>query len=351
MAQPVLGLLFGGNSNEYEVSLASAVRMAQALASERIPHRLLGMDRAGNLFLYTGPLGRIERDDWLTDLTHLSPSFFVRGGAFLPDGEGFLPLSGALLATHGGMTEDGRLQGTLDFLGIPYAGSGCESCAVTMNKALTKTVLRAAGIPVADGLTAEDEPDEAVARVEAALAYPLFVKPARSGSSIGCGIARNRDELFARLSDARTVDPLVLVEPLIAGRELEVAILENGDGSLAVSPPGELLYDSPFYDYGTKYDGAGAGMAIPADLPPGLTDRIRGFAAAAYTALGCRHYARVDFFLPDGGEPIVNEVNALPGMTCKSMFPALADAMGVPFPALIRRLVAFATKTPYDRGL
>ena len=351
MDRALPGLIFGGESNEYEVSLASAARMAETLENEGIPHRLLGMDRAGSLFLYTGPREQVARGEWLTDPTRLSLAFFVRGGVFLPESEGFCPLSGVLLATHGGMTEDGRLQGALGFLGIPYAGSGCEACAVTMNKALTKTVLRAAGIPVAGGFSSDGDAGDAIIRAETSLAYPLFVKPARSGSSIGCGIARNRGELAVRLSAARTVDPLVLIEPLIVGRELEVAILENSDGTLAVSPPGELLYDSPFYDYGTKYDGPGAGMAIPAALPARLSDRIRALAASAFAALGCRHYARVDFFLPDGGEPIVNEVNALPGMTQKSMYPALASSLGVPFPALIRRLVAFATKTPYDRGL
>ena len=351
MDRPVLGLVFGGNSNEYEVSLASAARMAETLENEGIPHRLLGLDRAGNLFLYEGEPAQIAHDAWLADPGRISPACFVRGGVFLLKGGGFCPLSGCLLAAHGGMTEDGRLQGLLDFLTIPYAGSGCEACAVTMNKALSKTILQARGIPVAGGLTAEDEPDEAVARVEASLSYPLFVKPARSGSSIGCGIARNREELFLRLSEARKVDPLVLVEPLIVGRELEVAVLTEPDGALSVSPPGELLYDSPFYDYGTKYGGSGAGMAIPADLSPALSDRVRALAETAFRVLGCRHYARVDFFLPDGGEPILNEVNALPGMTHKSMFPSLAGAMGIPFPALIGRLVAFATDLPYGRGL
>jgi len=340
MAQPILGVLFGGKSNEHDVSLLSAAAVLAALDRAKIPRLALFSDRDGRLFLYSGG---VSADGWLSvDPSRLSPADFVRDGVFLQKTAGFLPLSGVLPAVHGGQTEDGRLQGMLDLLGINYAGSGAEASAVAMNKALTKTVLSAAGVPVAGGFaeTAEDD-GKTVGRVESALAYPVFVKPARSGSSIGAGIARNRAELVARISEAKKTDRLILFEPFLSGREIEVGVLADETGRIEASPPGELLYDAPFYDYSAKY-GVGAETAIPADLSADLSARLKALSLTAFRTLGCRHYARVDFILTDGGI-VLNEVNTLPGLTDKSMFPSLAAAMGVPFPALIRRLVFFAT--------
>ena len=344
MAQPTLGVLFGGKSNEYEVSLLSAAAVVRTLDGLGIPRLALWMDRDGRPFLFSGDVSALSGGVSTDDPSRFAPADLVRGGVLLRDGRGFLPLSGALLATHGGTTEDGRLQGMLDLLGISYAGSGAESCAVTMNKALTKTVLSAAGIPVAAGFAAavDGGADGVIRRVESALPYPVFVKPARSGSSVGAGIARDRAELCAKIAAAKEADRLILFEPLIVGREIEVGVLADENGVPQASPPGELFFGAGFYDYQTKY-AVGAKVAVPADLSPALSGRLRSLALAAFSALGCRHYARVDFFLTDE-RLLLNEVNALPGLTDKSMFPLLAAAMGVPFPTLIRRLAAFATE-------
>ena len=343
MAQPTLGVLFGGKSNEHDVSLLSAASVLRELDRQRIPRLALYLDRDGRQFVFNGSATAVSDGSLAGDPSLLSPADLVRGGVLLRDSGGFSPLSGVIPAVHGGMTEDGRLQGALDLLDIPYAGSGAEACAVAMNKQLCKTVLSAAGIPVAGGFSETVTTiSGAVGRVETALGYPVFVKPVRSGSSIGAGIARDRRELTERIEAAKATDRQILFEPLIRGREIEVGVLENGSGAPVASPPGELLYGAGFYDYQTKY-GVGANAVIPADLPPSLSERIRGLALLAFRTLGCRHYARVDFFLSDGA-PILNEVNALPGLTDKSMFPELARAMGVPFPALVRRFAAFATE-------
>ena len=210
--------------------------------------------------------------------------------------------------------------------------------------AVNPQVLSAAGIPVADGFAATVGDDgDLIRQVEETLAYPVFVKPARSGSSIGAGIARDRAELAARIAEAAKTDRLVLFEPLIPGREIEVGVLADESGRPSVSPPGELFYDAGFYDYDAKY-GAGAEIRVPADLPAALSGRLRELALTAFHALGCRHFARVDFFVSGDGNVVLNEVNALPGLTEKSMFPRLAAATGVPFSDLVRRLVAFATE-------
>ena len=344
MARHPLGVLFGGKSNEYEVSLLSAAAVLPELDRAGIPRLALRMDRDGRLFLFTGDVAEVASGA-ADDPTSLSPADFVRGGVFLQNGGRFFPLSGVFPAVHGGMTEDGRLQGMLDLLGIPYAGSGAEACAVTMNKALTKALLSSLGVPTAGGLalTIEGDGTDAIRRVEATLPYPVFVKPARSGSSVGAGIARNHAALYARITDAKKTDRLVLFEPLIVGREIEVAVLSGEDGRPVASPPGELFFEASFYDYETKY-GVGAKTRVPADLPASLSERLRRLALTAFGALGCRHYARVDFFVTDGGKILLNEVNALPGLTGKSMFPRLAAAMGIPFPVLVRRLAAFAVE-------
>lgn len=341
MAQPVLGVLFGGKSNEHDVSLLSAAAILSELDRQRIPTLAIYLARDGSPFVYRGSPCAVGNGAFAGDPSLLSSADLVRGGVLYRDSRGFSPLSGVIPAVHGGTTEDGRLQGMLDLLEIPYAGSGAEACAVAMNKQLCKTVLSAAGIPVAGGFSENvDSPSDAVGRVEAALGYPVFVKPVRSGSSIGAGVARNRSELSERIGTAMATDRQVLFEPLIRGREIEVGVLENDSGVPVASPPGELFSGADFYDYETKY-GVGAKTRIPADLSPALSEKLRELALLAFRTLGCRHYARVDFFLSDGA-PILNEVNALPGLTDKSMFPKLALAMGVPFPALVRRLVSFA---------
>ena len=341
MARKPLGVLFGGKSNEYEVSLLSAAAVLPELDSAGIPRIALRADRDGRLFLFTGDATAIASGA-ADDPAALSPASFTRGGVLLQNGTA-IPLSGVLPAVHGGMTEDGRLQGMLDWLAIPYAGSGAEACAVTMNKALTKTVLASVGVPTAGGLALSVDGDDAIRRVEGTLPYPVFVKPARSGSSVGAGIARDRAELAARINVAAKTDRLVLFEPLVVGREIEVGVLADENGVPSATPPGELFFDAGFYDYETKY-AIGAKTRVPALLPAALSETLRGLALTAFRALGCRHFARVDFFLPENGGPILNEVNALPGLTGKSMFPRLAAAAGVPFPALVRRLAAFATE-------
>ncbi|MBR5044411.1 MAG: hypothetical protein IKX66_03590, partial [Clostridia bacterium] len=180
MAQPILGVLFGGKSNEHEVSLLSAASVVPTLDRLGIPRLALWMDRDGRPFLFAGDVSALADGESTADPSAFVSADFVQGGVLTRDGWGFLPLSGAFLATHGGTTEDGRLQGMLDLLGISYAGSGAESCAVTMNKALCKTVLAAAGIPVAGGFAATvgDDADGAIRRVESSLPYPVFVKPA-----------------------------------------------------------------------------------------------------------------------------------------------------------------------------
>ena len=339
MARPVLGVLFGGKSNEHDVSLLSAAAILRELDRQRIPRLAIYMDRDGRQFVCRGSSDSVGDGSFAGDSSLLSPADLVRGGVLTHDPRGFFPLSGVIPAVHGGETEDGRLQGVLDLLDIPYAGSGAEACAVAMNKQLCKTVLSAAGIPVAGGFSETVAPGT-VGRVEAALGYPVFVKPVRSGSSIGAGIARDRSELAERIEAAQKTDRQVLFEPLIRGREIEVGVLENESGVPVASPPGELFSGADFYDYETKY-GVGAKTRVPADLPPALSEKLRELALLAFRTLGCRHYARVDFFVSHG-EPILNEVNALPGLTDKSMFPRLALAMGVPFSALVRRLVFFA---------
>lgn len=347
MKQIDLGLLFGGKSCEHEVSLLSAAAVLDNLPEGIRPH-MIGIDRAGDWFLYEGEPSRIASGAWRRDQKRLSPLLPARHGYYLPGRGSFHPLSVAFPAMHGQFCEDGQLQGLLSLMDIPYIGCDTEVSAVCMNKALTKTALAHHRIPMARHIAVEissgSDLPALIDRAESLFPYPMFVKPVRSGSSVGAGIARSRDELRRALLLAARTDPLVLIEQYIRGREIEVAILA-GD-PLTVSRPGELRFDSPFYDYDTKYRGSGAEMIIPAVLPKQTESELRRLAETVFRALRCRHLARVDFFLTEDGEILFNEINTLPGMTSFSMYPALLKDSGIPFPNLIRRLIDLAGGAP-----
>lgn len=344
MNQTSLGLLFGGRSPEHEVSLRSASAVADRLSHDRYQLRTVGIDRKGDWFLYDGPVARITDGSWREDDEHLRSAILGQGGLFLPQIGEFVPLSVVFPALHGAFCEDGRLQGLLDLSGIPYVGCGTEVSAVCMNKAISKTLLARCHVPMANWICADirpqDDPAVLIHRAEGLFAYPMFVKPARSGSSVGAGMAKSREDLAALIPAAASVDPSVMIERFISGREIEVAILDGEP--LLVSEPGELAYRADFYDYNTKYRGHGAEMILPARIPRHTADVVRTLAERVFRALGCRHFARVDFFVTAHGEVYFNEINTLPGLTDVSMYPALMEHAGIPFSLLLDRLIKLA---------
>ena len=340
MSKLRLLLLCGGQSEEHEVSLASAKSVLLALPKDRFEVTPLVITKAGR-WLPPGEAG----------------AALERGAA---EGGGELVLLQASSATafdvvfpllHGPMGEDGTVQGLLTLAGIPFVGSGVLGSASSMDKLVMKAVLGAHGIPQVAYLgatRAEYTADpQRVLSTLGALGFPVFVKPANLGSSVGISKAGNLLQLQAALELALSFDRRAIIEagtPHGKPRELEVAVL--GNDAPRASPVGELTFESEFYDYDTKYTSGRADMHIPADVPLGVAQRVQHLALTAFKALDCAGLARVDFFyVPQTGEVYLNEVNTMPGFTQTSMYPKLWEAGGIGYGDLVARLVELAFET------
>ena len=338
MAKPRLLLLCGGQSDEHEVSLASARSVIAAAAGrfEVVP-RVIG--RSGQLL---GPATSRQ----------LLEKGSVNGSARLePVTEPLARLDEAAFDVvfpllHGPFGEDGTVQGLLKLLGVPFVGSGVLGSAVGMDKPTMKAVFAAHGFPQVPHVTVrrselEADPEGVVARVRA-LGWPVFVKPANLGSSVGIAKASDERALVQAMREAARFDRRLIVERAVIGaRELEVGVL--GNDRPEASPVGEISYKSEFYDYATKYTEGCAELAIPARVPEAVAERCRALALEAFKALDGAGLARVDFFyLEATGELLLNEINTMPGFTTTSMYPKLWEAAGLSYAELIARLVELA---------
>jgi len=260
---------------------------------------------------------------------------------------------------HGPFGEDGTIQGLLEMAGVPYAGAGVLASAVSMDKEYMKLIFAARGLPIcpyvvvrdrdwqggpAAGATAERK---RIFDAIAELGYPVFVKPARGGSSIGTSKAADQAALVEAVEGARRYDPKVIVERAVEGAEIECAVLEGVDGGPPdTSLPGQLVIEGgeEFYDFEAKYLDPAGSMVIPAPVPPAVIEEIRRMAAVAFEAVSCEGFARVDFFYARDGAVLVNEINTIPGMTATSYFPKMWEATGLPLPQLLDRMIATAIR-------
>ena len=354
MAKIRLGIVYGGRSGEHEVSLRSARSVLENLDRQKYEPVLIGIDPSGRWHLH---------DE--TEFRRLTASAMP---ASLPSGDDDValtpvPRQGELTALdqgsrgmprldvvfpvlHGPYGEDGTIQGLLELAEIPYIGPGVLGSAVGMDKDMQKRVLRDAGLPIVEFVCLrtrdwQEGPAE-VRTAAAALGFPLFVKPANLGSSVGVSKVHDASELDAAIEEALEYDDKILIERGIDAREIECAVL--GNHALEVSVAGEVSPTEEFYSYEAKYiDENGATFCIPAPLPEALSDEIRRMAAAAFVAIDCEGMARVDFFLERGTNRVyVNELNTIPGFTSISQYPKLWAASGVPYPRLLDRLIDLA---------
>lgn len=345
--RPRVLLLCGGQSDEHDVSLASARSVLEAVADLDVTPLVIA--RNGRLLAPSASraaLGLPAPDappDALGALTAQDDANAGVAAALSPLRAQFDVVFPLL---HGPFGEDGSVQGLLKTMGIPFVGSGVLGSAVGMDKLTMKAVFAAHGLPQVAyrGVTRHAWSlgrDDVLAEL-AALALPVFVKPANLGSSIGIRRVDDVAALAQAIDHAMGFDRRVIVEQgVLGGRELEVAVLGNDDP--AVSPVGEIRYATGFYDYDTKYTDGRAELSIPAEVPTEVADRCRALALRAFHAIDGAGLARVDFFLlPDGATLLVNEINTIPGFTRHSMYPRLWAAGGVPYPELVRRLVALA---------
>lgn len=338
-------LLFGGMSEEYDVSCVSASYVADALDSSKYEVTKVGITKTGEWKLFCGTTQQMREHTWESGECLpcvLSPDR-ADGGLLVKHGNGVEVCKIDVLfpVLHGAYGEDGCIQGLFRLSGIPFVGCSVAASALGMDKALSKMVFDTADIAQADWILFEDIsgeiPERAAERVEQRFSYPVFVKPACTGSSLGITKAHDRQELLSAFITAEKIDKKVLVEETIVGRELECAAM--GSDSPKISCVGEVLSAGEFYDYESKYFDDRSKTVIPADLTEEESERIRTAASKAYRALGCRGLSRCDFFLTKDGTVYINEINTLPGFTQISMFTKLWMAEGYTYPQLLDELI------------
>ena len=346
-------VLFGGRSTEHSVSCLSAGSVLDALDREVYDVVPVGIRRDGAWVLAgDDPDAFAIVDGVLPEVADgsrvvLAPDPTV-GGLLVRDDGSVLGVDVAFPVLHGPYGEDGTVQGLLEMAGVPYVGSGVLASAAAMDKQHMKSLLAAAGLPVAPAevvTAAEWGTDAAAVRARVGrLGLPVFTKPARGGSSLGISKVTAADQLDAALETALEDDPKVLVEAAVVGREVECAVVAGAGGGLPeASVPGEIrVVGRDWYDFEAKYLDGATELDVPARLPDETAERVREMALVAFAALDCEGLARVDFFVLDNGSLVVNEVNTLPGFTPTSMYPRMWAASGLAYPALVDRLVTAA---------
>ena len=350
-----VAVVFGGRSNEHAISCVSAGSILRNLDPQRFDVVAIGITPEGSWVLTDAdPDALAITDRHLPGVTAESgtelalPADPRRGGQLvsLPPGasEVLASVDVVFPVLHGPYGEDGTIQGLLELAGVPYVGAGVLASAAGMDKEFTKKLLAAEGLPI--GPHAVLRPSRAALRPEECerLGLPVFVKPARGGSSIGVSRVSSWDELPAAVADARRHDPKVIIEAAVNGRELECGVLEMPDGTVEASTLGEIRVagvrgrEDSFYDFATKYLDDAAELDVPAKVDEDIAAAVRKLAIRAFKAIDCQGLARVDFFLTDDG-PIINEINTMPGFTMISMYPRMWAASGVDYPTLLATMV------------
>ncbi len=367
-----VAVVFGGQSPEHPISCASGGTVLAQLDRGRYDVVPVGILPDGRWVLTADEPARLA----ITGRTLPSVASVARadqdpaGGDIEPAGAAASQVTSAgqvlagvdvvLPVLHGPFGEDGTIQGLLEMAGVPYVGAGVLASAVSMDKEYMKLVFAAHGLPICPYVVVRDRDWQPAARPGAApaaaerkrvmdaideLGYPVFVKPARGGSSIGTSHAEDPAALAAAVENARRYDRKVIVEKAVVGREIECAVLEGLDGAPPdASLPGEIVIagGEEFYDFEAKYLDASGSMTVPAPIPSAHQAEIRRLAAAAFEAVSCEGFARVDFFYAPDGTILVNEINTIPGMTATSYFPKMWDATGLPLPQLLDRMITTA---------
>ena len=355
-----VALVFGGRSSEHAVSCATAASVLEALDRDRydvVPvgiakdgHWVLAPDDPARMRLAPGHVPEVDTDaaSVIVPTSATDRTLVVHEAGQPPRTLGEVDVVFPLL--HGPFGEDGTIQGLLDLADVRYVGSGVTASAAMMDKHVMKVLLASAGLPVGPYTVITDKEwrrDKAAAMDAVhALSWPVFAKPARAGSSMGITKVSDPDALEAAIEAAREHDPKVVVEAAVFGREIECGVLEgHGTDATRTSELGEciVVQNHEFYDYEAKYLAEGdVRLEAPADVPEELAEQIRAMAARAFDVAGCEGLARVDFFLTETGDVLVNEVNTMPGFTPLSMYPRMWAASGLTYPELIDELIALA---------
>ncbi len=359
--RPVVAVLFGGRSGEHPISCVTAAGVLTAIDRERYEVVPIGITTSGRWVLAPDDPSLWALDgerlpEVLADLGPrvLAPADVDSAELSLLTGPDVAPsrladVDVVLPLLHGPFGEDGTLQGMLELADVRYVGSGVLASAASMDKHVMKVLLAGAGLPVGSHELVTDQQwsqdrEQVLTRL-AGLGLPVFVKPARAGSSLGITRVREAAGLVAAVEEARRHDVRVVVEAELTGREVECGVLARLDGPPQASLPGEIevVAGHDFYDFDAKYlDSDGVRLTCPADLPEAVRTRVQELAVATFEAMGCEGLARVDFFVGPDGEVVVNELNTMPGFTPVSMYPRMWAASGVDYPELVDRLLQLA---------
>jgi D-alanine-D-alanine ligase len=339
--KPRVAVVMGGRSSEHEISLASAQSVLAALEGAGYETVAIEIGREGRWALSSNTV-QLERESSAGARSEASNTVLLdqkTPGETLP-----IPTDRGVPAAltqvdvvipvlHGPFGEDGTVQGLLELADVPYVGAGVTASAVCMDKDLFKKILRDSGIPVARHLKVRDGDP-----FHNPFGYPVFVKPARLGSSVGITKAHDPDELEAGVRLALQHDEKVLVEEFVSGIEVECSVLGNFDDPIA-SLPGEIVPNAEWYDYSAKYDEGGMELIVPARIPEDTQKRVQDVSIQAFLATDCEGMARADCFVREDGEVVVNELNTIPGFTATSVYAKLFEASGIPYPQLLERLI------------
>lgn len=344
-----VAVLFGGKSGEHDVSLHSASSVLKAMDLQKYEVLPVAITKEGKWRLGKEALSLLEgklESEWIERLSDEVPTITSAVADSTLPSFSTEEIDVVFPVLHGTYGEDGTMQGLWEIANLPYVGAGVLASSVGMDKVLSKKVFRDEGIPQGRFTYLlrnrwRKEPEKYLEQIERDFEYPLFVKPANLGSSVGISKASNRDELIQAIELAAKYDRKIVVEEFIPAREIEVAVLGNDDPK--ASMPGEIISSNEFYDYEAKYQSGTSIIDIPAKLPEEKIEEIRRLAIRAYQAIDCSGLARVDFFYrKDNGEILINEINTMPGFTKYSMYPKMWEYAGIPYSELIDRLIQLA---------
>ena len=338
MSKSRVAIICGGKSSEHEISCVSANGILNAIDRNKFEPVLIGITKSGkwlllpddsNFSIVNGALPTVPESGIEVSITSLG---LVAGGKQLAIDVVFPVL-------HGPYGEDGTIQGLFEMIGIKYVGSGVLASAVGMDKSYAKPIFAAAGLSVAAGIVVTSKNFE----LPSNLTFPLFVKPARSGSSRGTTKVKQKSDLASAVQHALSFDTKVIIEQAVVGKEIECAVLQ-ADGKITASEVGQISISSKFefYDFQAKYLDNSMELIVPADLPAGVQSKIQQAAITAFNAAGCEGLARVDFFYSTQGEIIINEINTMPGFTPTSVYPKLIEKNGINYQELITKLITTA---------
>ena len=349
-----VGILFGGRSGEHEVSLASAASVIRGLDPDKYEAVPIGITKEGHWLV--GNAAQKMLPEVLKGGQRVMMTADPTDAALIPldRSGGGQRIDVVFPVMHGTYGEDGTIQGLLDLAGLPFVGAGVLGSAIGMDKDVAKRLLQVAKIPVVPWIAVqradwERHPKDTHAKLEKKFKYPMFVKPATLGSSVGMTKVHSRQELAPALNLASEFAMKILVEKCIVGREIEVSVLGNHDPKASI--PGEIVPHREFYDYTAKYLEEGSQILIPAKLKPSQVKTIQKYAVEAFRALELSGMARVDFFVEKkAGKIYLNEVNTIPGFTSISMYPKMWEASGIPFRQLIDKLIELALEMHREKA-